>query len=64
MNGSWAILNNNMEVIAIFEGDILTHDFSQYQNYGGEVKYSAPFTHRGTPSVGWNWSNDLDRFVQ
>ena len=52
MEGSWAILNNSMEVIAILEGDIMTYDISQHENYGGEVKYSAPFEHRGTPSIG------------
>lgn len=62
MEGSWAIVNNDMVVIALFEGDILMHDISQYQNYGGEVKYSTPFEYRGTPTIGSVWSNELDKF--
>ena len=62
MEGSWAILNNSMEVIAILEGDIMTYDILQHENYGGEVKYSAPFEHRGTPSIGSVWNAINDRF--
>lgn len=62
MEGSWAIVNNDMVVIALFEGDILMCDISQYQNYGGEVKYSTPYEHRGTPTIGSVWNGELDKF--
>jgi hypothetical protein len=64
MFGSWAIINTTMIVIDLFEGDISTHDFSVYERYGGEVKYSEPYEYRGTPSLGSVWSNELDKFVE
>ena len=63
MEGNWAIVNTNMIVIGLFEGNIETHDLSGYENYGGEVKYSAPYDYRGTPTIGSVWSNDLDKFL-
>jgi hypothetical protein len=64
MFGNWAIVNTSMIVIDLFEGDISTHDFSEYQNYGGEVKYSTPYENRGIPQLGWRWVNELDKFVE
>jgi hypothetical protein len=61
--GKWAILNNDMVVLDLIEGDILLVDITKYQNYGGEVKYSEPFEYRGTPAIGWSWSNELDKFI-
>lgn len=63
MNGSWAILNNDMVVVALWEGAPWDFDWQTVENYGGEVKYSEPYAYRGTPTIGSVWSNDLDRFV-
>jgi hypothetical protein len=62
MEANWAIVNNDMIVIGLYEGDISYLDISEYENYGGEVKYSSPFEYRGTPSIGSVWSNELDKF--
>lgn len=63
MEGKWAIVNNDMIVVYLFDGDILTFDWTTIERYGGEVKYSEPFEYRGTPEIGWTWSNELDKFI-
>ena len=62
LEGKWAIVNNDMLVVHLFEGDVLTFDWQSIERYGGEVKYSEPFEYRGTPSIGSVWSNELDKF--
>jgi hypothetical protein len=62
LQGKWAIVNNDMVVIALFEGDILSHDISNYERYGGEVGYHYPNEHRGPVSVGMVWNIELDKF--
>jgi hypothetical protein len=62
MEGKWAIVNNNMEVVALWDGIPWEFDINSVENYGGEVKYSEPFEYRGTPTIGSVWSNELDKF--
>ena len=62
MEGKWAIVNNDMVVIALFEGAPWDYDKSRLENYGGEVKYSEPFEYRGIPTIGSVWNNELDKF--
>lgn len=62
MEGDWAILNTNGEVIALHNGLPWEFDNTGIENYGGEVKYSAPYQHRGTPVIGSIWNNELDKF--
>lgn len=52
MEGKWAILNNDMKVIDIFEGNIFYYDISIYERYGGEVKITEQ---TGTPEIGQYW---------
>ena len=63
MEGNWAILNTNGEVIALHVGLPWDFDYTIVENYGGEVKYSTPYDYRGTPSIGSVWSNELDKFI-
>lgn len=62
MEGSWAILNTNGEVVGLHEGNPWDFDWQSVENYGGEVKYSTPFEYRGTPVIGSYWNNELDKF--
>ena len=61
MLGKWAILNNNSEIINILDGDILSHDITQYENYGGEIKISEPYEYRGG-ELGQKFNHELDKF--
>lgn len=61
--GNFAILNTDMLVIGLYEGDINNVDISGYENYGGAVKYSEPYGYRGTPQIGSKWEAELDKFV-
>lgn len=63
MEGKWAILNNDMVVVALWEGAPWDFDWQSVERYGGEVKYSEPYTYRGTPTIGSVWSNELDKFI-
>jgi len=62
MEGKWAIVNNDMIVVALFEGNPRDFDIKSVERYGGEVKYSQPFEYRGIPIIGSVWSNELDKF--
>lgn len=62
MEGKWAILNNDMIVVALLEGNLMEFDITSVERYGGEVKYSEPFEYRGTPIIGSVWSSELDKF--
>jgi len=44
------------------EGNLMEFDITSVERYGGEVKYSEPFEHRGTPIIGSVWSSELDKF--
>lgn len=59
MEGIWAILNNDMIIIDIFEGDISMYDVSVYERYGGEVKVTAE---RGTAVIGGTYNPIEDKF--
>jgi hypothetical protein len=59
MIGKWAIVNNDMVIIDIFEGDISLHDVSVYERYGGEVKITDE---RGTPTIGSTYNPLEDKF--
>lgn len=59
MEGNWAIVNNDMIIIDIFEGDISLYDVSTYDRYGGEVKIEE---HRGTPTIGGIYNPLEDKF--
>lgn len=59
MEGKWAIVNNDMIIIDIFEGDISLHDVSVYERYGGEVKI---IDERGTPTIGGTYNPLEDKF--
>jgi hypothetical protein len=63
MEGKWAIVNNDMIVVYLFDGDLLTFNWTSIERYGGEVNYSEPFEYRGIPTIGSIWSNELDKFV-
>jgi hypothetical protein len=63
MEGKWAILNNDMIVVALLEGNLMEFDITSVERYGGEVKYSQPFEYRGIPTIGSVWSNELDKFI-
>lgn len=62
MEGNWAILNTSGEVIDLWVGLPWEYDNTGIENYGGEVKYSAPYEYRGTPVIGSIWNNELDKF--
>jgi hypothetical protein len=59
MEGKWAIVNNDMIIIDIFEGNIAYHDVSIYERYGGEVKIEE---HRGTAVIGSTYNSIEDKF--
>ena len=63
MEGKWAIVNNDMIVVALLEGNPMEFDITSVERYGGEVKYSEPFEFRGIPTIGSVWSNELDKFI-
>ena len=62
MNKKWAIVNNDMIVVALWEGAPWDFDRSGIENYGGEVGYSEPYEYRGTPTIGSKWNVELDKF--
>jgi hypothetical protein len=62
MNGIWAIVDTSMKCIEIYEGDIHQFDVKKYENYGGEVKISSPWEHRGG-KVGQTFNHELDKFI-
>ena len=45
----------------IYEGDILQFDVTKYSDYGGEIKISSPWEHRGG-EVGQTFNHELDKF--
>jgi hypothetical protein len=59
MEGKWAIVNNDMIIIDIFEGDIVLHDISVYERYGGEVKITEE---RGEALIGGTYNALEDKF--
>jgi hypothetical protein len=59
MEGKWAIVNNDMIIIDIFEGDIVLHDISVYERYGGEVKITEE---RGEALIGGTYNPLEDKF--
>ena len=59
MEAKWAIVNNDMIIIDIFEGNIALHDVSVYERYGGEVKAEE---FRGTPIIGGKYNPIEDKF--
>lgn len=59
MEGNWAIVNNDMTIIDIFEGDISLYDVSTYDRYGGEVKITAE---RGIATIGGKYNPLEDKF--
>lgn len=59
MDGKWAIVNNDMIIIDIFEGNIALHDVSVYERYGGEVKITDE---RGTAIIGGTYNPLEDKF--
>jgi hypothetical protein len=63
METKWAIVNNQMIVVALWEGSLDDFDFSSVENYNGEVKYSEPFEYRGNPTLGSYWDVELDKFI-
>jgi len=60
MEGKWAIVNNDMIIIDIFEGDIAMHDVSVYERYGGEVKITDE---RGIAIIGGTYNPLEDKFI-
>lgn len=62
MESKWAIINNDMIVVALLEGNPMEFDITSVERYGGEIKYSTPYEYRGTPIIGSVWSNELDKF--
>lgn len=63
MEAKWAIVSNDMVVMALWEGLPWEFDSTSVERYGGEVKYSTPFEYRGIPTIGSLWSNELDKFI-
>jgi len=61
MEGKWAIVDTSGKCIEIYEGDILQFDIRKYENYGGEIKVSAPWEYRGG-EVGQTFNHELDKF--
>jgi hypothetical protein len=61
MNGIWAIVNNDMICLEIYEGDINKFDFYKYSNYGGEVGIGGKWTYR-EGAVGKKFNHELDKF--
>lgn len=61
MIGRWAIVNNNMECLEIYEGDLLQLDTTKYENYGGEVGIHPPYEYRNA-EVGKVYSHETDKF--
>jgi hypothetical protein len=59
MEGNWAIVNNDMIIIDIFEGDIALYDVSVYERYGGEVKITEE---RGEAVIGGIYNPLEDKF--
>lgn len=59
MEANWAILNNDMIIINIFDGDLNFHDTSVYERYGGEVKITPE---RGTAIIGGKYNPLTDKF--
>jgi hypothetical protein len=59
MEGKWAIVNNDMIIIDIFDGDISYHDVSVYERYGGEVKITEE---RGEALIGGTYNPLEDKF--
>lgn len=59
MEGKWAIVNNDMIIIDIFEGDVALHNVSVYDRYGGEVKITAE---RGEAVIGGTYNPLEDKF--
>jgi hypothetical protein len=61
MLGTWAIVNNDMVCLEIYEGDINKFDFYKYPNYGGEVGIHGQYAYR-EGEVGKTYSHELDKF--
>ena len=61
MEGIWAIVNNDMVCLEIYEGDILQFDTTKYSDYGGDIKVSSPWEYREA-SVGKVFNHELDKF--
>jgi hypothetical protein len=59
MEGKWAVVNNDMIIIDIFEGDIALYDVSVYERYGGEVKITEE---RGEAVIGGIYNPLEDKF--
>jgi len=59
MEGIWAVVNNDMVIIDIFEGDIALYDVSVYERYGGEVKITEE---RGEALIGGTYNPLEDKF--
>jgi hypothetical protein len=62
MEGKWAIVNNDMICLEIYEGDINYFDFHKYPNYGGEVGIHSPWEYR-EGAVGKTFNHELDKFI-
>ena len=61
MLGTWAIVNNDMICLEIYEGDINKFDFYKYPNYGGEIGTHSPWEYR-EGAVGKKFNHQLDKF--
>jgi hypothetical protein len=59
METKWAVLNTDMIIIDIFEGNIIYHDVSVYERYGGEVKITEE---RGEALIGGTYNPLEDKF--
>jgi hypothetical protein len=59
--GTWAIVNNDMICLEIFEGNIYDFDTTKYENYGGEVAIGGKWNYR-EGAVGKTFNHELDKF--